>query len=248
MEFSKEFFDRIKASVLEAKKKNPGPYYAAFDADGTLWSCDAGETFFRYQIEKCNLKDLPSDPWGYYLEMKETDAPGSCLLLAQINKGQTEQQVRQWADACFREYKNFPFYKSKRELFDFLKINGIETFVVTASIKWAVEPAARALGLDNDHVIGVETVKKNGVLTEKGVEPLPYGPGKADAFLARTKGIHPILSAGNTISDAPLIDTSVGVKLAVASHEPGDTTHENEMLLKEHALTNGWLWHQYYKG
>jgi len=243
--FSDSLWTQIKSGV-EAGIRGPAPHYAVFDADGTLWPLDAGETFFKYQIAHSNLKNLPSDPWAHYWKMKDEDAAGSCLWLAQINKGIPVRQVRAWADECFKDTQQFPIHQSMHELVQWLLSLKIQVYIVTASIKWAVEPVARRLGLTNDHVIGIEVAEKNGVLTDVGILPLSYGEGKPEVFLNFTKNVKPILAAGNTLSDSFLVEIASHVNLAISSHLPGDHTHTSEMKMNELALHKKWLTHKFY--
>jgi hypothetical protein len=96
--FKKEVLESIKSKVLKAKEQNPGPHYAAFDADGTLWNSDLGEQFFQYQIDHCQLQSIKNrDPWHYYESTKSVDPVKAYLWLAQISKGISLTQVRSWA-------------------------------------------------------------------------------------------------------------------------------------------------------
>ena len=54
--FSEDLVKKLQQQVLDAKASFEGPYYAAFDADCTLWDRDLGEQFFQYQIDHCNLE------------------------------------------------------------------------------------------------------------------------------------------------------------------------------------------------
>src|SRR6185503_10886013 len=134
---------------------------------------------------------------------------------------------------------------SQIELLKFLRSHGVEIFVVTASIKWAVEPAALALGIDHDHVLGIETLSQDEVLSDQGIFPLSYGPGKADVLLKATRGVRPLLASGNTMSDVPLIELATHVPLAVASDEPGGLVFESERKLQELGLQRGWFCHRF---
>jgi len=247
-EFDDELFHQIKVLVKKAKQERPPPYYAAFDADGTLWSEDAGETFFKYQIAHCQLKGLPKDPWKHYHDLKEIDPPASCLWLAQINRGQSLEQVREWAQECYAPLKSsWPIYQSQKRLIEFLKQEGVQVFIVTASIKWAVEPLAELLGLDHHSVLGIEVTEEDDLLTAEGVYPLPYGDGKPKSLLKHVNSVNPIFAAGNTYSDSYLVKTATHAKLACMSAKPGEGNHETEEKMKELALSRQWLVHQFYK-
>ena len=62
----------------------------------------------------------------------------------------------------------------------------MQVFIVTASIKWAVEPGAEALGLSKDQVIGIETLVDHGLVTAKQHGFISYRDGKVQAWLGKS--------------------------------------------------------------
>ena len=244
-DFSPELWTQIEKEVDHFLKYQPGPHYAAFDADGTLWDIDAGETFFQHQITYSGLKNLPQDPWRHYHDWKESDTPSAYLWLAQISRGQTLSQVRQWARDCRDRQLPWPIFPAQKKLIHFLRAKGIRIFVITASIKWAVEPFAELLGLHYDDVLGVETVVENGIVTDRQKGLITWKEGKAQTLLERTQGIAPLLSCGNTMGDAALLDCSQLLKLAVCSSKEGDELFATELSLQQMARENNWLSHSF---
>lgn len=243
--FKVEIWNLIEREIENHLKNNGSPHYAAFDADGTLWNIDAGECFFQYQIDHSNLKNLPADPWKHYHEWKERDPATAYLWLAQINRGHTLSQVRYWAQQCLKSHPHWPIFTAQKNLIHWLKNKGIRVFVVTASIKWAVEPFAELLGLHYDDVIGVETKVENGVVTDKQNGFITWKGGKSQALLERTQGIAPLLCSGNTMGDASLIGCSQLIKLAVSSALQGEELFETELSLQKLARENNWLSHSF---
>ncbi len=234
--------DAIEAAARTAT----GPLYAAFDADGTLWDTDVGEAFFDYQIRCCGLEGLPSDPWRRYRDLKKTDPAAAYAWLAQINRGRTLAEVRAWAKDCVERQAPFPVFESQRELIGLLRRHGFEIFVVTASVKWAVEPAAALLGINPARVLGVTTEVVNGVVTDRATRPITWRQGKADALLAATRGVAPALCSGNTLGDIALLSAADRVRLAVSTQSaPGTGLFEEEERLREEAEAHGWLRHAF---
>ena len=92
-DFNPEFFDSLCKSIKAALDNGASPI-AAFDADGTLWSGDAGLDFYKYQIENNLLEGLPENPWESYLEYVEKKETEALFWLAQINKGHPITTVR----------------------------------------------------------------------------------------------------------------------------------------------------------
>lgn len=244
--FSPELLRELTETLERAAKEATGPLYAAFDADGTLWDTDAGEAFFDYEIHHCGLEGLPKDPWQNYNDLKKVDPTVGYVWLAQINRGRRLDEVRTWAKQCVEKQLPFPVFESQRQLISVLRRFGYEIFVVTASIKWAVEPAAALLGIDYDHVLGITTVVENGIVTDVPVQPITWRQGKADALLAATEGVRPILCSGNTLGDIALLATATQIQLAVSTQKtPNSGLFEEERKLREEATARGWLRHDF---
>ncbi len=245
-EFSPALCQHLSGSLAEiAKTANSGqqPLVAAFDADGTLWDTDIGEAFFDYQIHHCDLKGLPTDPWKYYLDTKKNDHIKAYVWLAQISEGHSLTQVRQWAKEAVMKRAHFPAFTSQKKLITELRGLGIEIYVVTASVKWAVEPAAELLGIDQNHVLGITTKVVNGIISSEPVLPITWRAGKAEALLAATGGVRPVFCAGNTYGDIALLESSSHLRLAVSTQIEANSLFEEERRLKEVAFQNGWLMH-----
>ena len=222
------------------------PIYAAFDADGTLWDTDLGENFFQYQIDQKQVP-LPEDPWGHYSALKQLngDPRDAYVWLAQINSGLPVSQVREWAQKAFESIQPKPIFSEQQQLINLLLEHRVQVFIVTASIKWAVEPGARALGLKDENVIGVETALKNGLITTEKVLPITYRQGKVEALLQKTSGIHPFLASGNSTGDIELLQSASHIRLAVSAASRDDKLFKTENELQRIAEKNSWWRHRF---
>lgn len=243
--FPDEYWTQIKLTLLNLKQEGK-PLVAAFDADGTLWDTDLGENFFQYQIDH-QLVPLPVDPWKHYLDSKKinNDPRDAYVWLAQINAGQTVEQVREWSQKAFDQIQPKPIFAEQKKLIDLLLEHGVKVYIVTASIRWAVEPGARALGLTNDNVIGIETELIGNVVSDKKVLPITYRQGKVDALMAKTNGISPFLSAGNTIGDYELLLAATHFKIAVSAASRDDRLFKSENDLQTMAIEKNWWRHRF---
>ena len=212
---------------------------AAFDADGTLWDMDMGEHFFQYQIDN-RLVALPADPWHHYHSLKKKSPPEAYLWLAQNNKGKSLGEVRRWAAEAVKEINEVPFYPEIRQLIQFLISKKVSVYVVTASIKWSVEPGARLLGVPFTHVLGVETeVDAEDLITDHQKGVVTYRHGKPEALLEATGGVRPFLCVGNTEGDQKLIEAATDFKLCVRSADEGSELGAAESKL--------WDWGQHHE-
>lgn len=238
-----EKMQAIQTRVREALKQGANPV-AAFDADGTLWKCDMGENFFQYKIEN-NLVQLPSDPWGEYNRMKQESHPAAYLWLAQILEGKDISEVRKWAKAALGKFQpEVPVFPWMKELISFLKAEGVKVHIVTASITWAVEPAAHLLGVAFEDVIGIETYVRGGSVTTEQKGPISYREGKVEALLARTAAKKPVLAAGNTLGDLALLESATHVQLVNVSDTKEEHNYGTEQELLAIGKKRGWFIHE----
>lgn len=228
-------------ALKEIRRKRPkGRAVAAFDADGTLWNTDLGEALFGYQI-KNKLVPLPPDPFEHYHKMKdEISKRAAYLWLAQVNKGVPIQTVREWAKRAVDEMQPIPFFSEQQKIIALLQELDVEIYIVTASIQWAVAPAAPLLGIAEDHVLGIETEVMNGIVTDKQKGLLTFREGKINALLERTKGVAPFFSAGNTEGDQFLLEGSSDLRLVVAAALEGSENYESERKMVAMAKDRGW--------
>ena len=219
---------------------------AAFDADGTLWDLDMGETFFQYLIDH-KLVSLPEDPWDHYETLKKDPAgpQKAYLWLAQILSGHELSQVREWALKAVNEISPLPIFPDQKKLIELFISRGIQVFIVTASVKWAVEPGAKLLGLNYDQVLGIETELVNGIVSNRQHGLITYRQGKVDALLKLTQGKKPFFSVGNTFGDLALLELSTDIKLAVTSTVPEDRLFRSEQELYQEAHRKGWPKHRF---
>lgn len=237
--------EKMNAFLDELEKNRPaGRAVAAFDADGTMWDTDLGEGLFLYQIEN-KLVPLPADPWEHYEWMKKNKGnPAAFLWLAQICNGYPLTQVHEWAEKAVAS-KPLPIYEEQMRILEKLKSLDVEIYIVTASIKWAVEPGAKRLGLRFDQVIGIETEVVEGIVTDKQKGVISYREGKPLALLEKTGGVKPYFAAGNTEGDKWLLESATKMRLVISSaHEK----HENwptESTMLAMAKAKGWHSHRY---
>lgn len=243
-EFNPALWARLCTELKTLAASRSEPKIAAFDADGTLWDADAGETFFAWQIRNCGL-DLPTDAWAHYRFLKSPDPRVAYAWLAQINAGRTLEQVRNWAKTCFAEHPDWPVFHSQKKLIDLLRSLGFEIYIVTASIKWAVEPVASLVGVDHDHVLGITTRIVDGLVTDEVVHPITWRQGKAEGLLAKTGGLKPALVSGNTYGDIALLETATHIQLAVSTQNEPCGLYDEEHKLAEEAVRRGWLRHRF---
>ncbi|KYG66887.1 haloacid dehalogenase [Bdellovibrio bacteriovorus] len=242
-DYSADIWNRINTTLDQVLKEDSSPI-AAFDADGTLWDIDLGETFFHYQIDN-KLVDLPKDAWNHYESMKAVDPKKAYLWLAQICKGQTLEQVHSWAREGVSKAAPVPIFIEQKRLIDLFLSKGVRVFVVTASVKWAVEPGAEMLGLKKENVIGIETHVDGGIVTDRQKGLITYREGKVSALLEHTGGKKPFFASGNTMGDYQLLQSATHLSLAVSAASRDDKLFKTEQELQDNAVKHGWQSHRF---
>lgn len=243
--FSPQFWELLSKALDQELKTNSNPV-AAFDADGTLWDIDLGETFFKWQIANSGLPHLPADPWKYYCDWKNSGDPRPAYLwLAQINQDQQFEQVQAWAEAAVKAHEPLPIFPDQMKLIAWLLERNVQVYIITASIKWAVEPGVLRLGLKHDNVLGVATKVEDGVVTDIQDGLITYREGKPTALSERTSGRKPFFACGNTMGDLALLESATRLQMAVGAARPEQELFETEENLRLEAKSRGWLVHQF---
>jgi HAD superfamily phosphoserine phosphatase-like hydrolase len=240
--YSENFFNELDELI----KNQTQPLFAAFDADGTLWSNDMGEEFFKWEIQTGVLQSvfskLPKDPWRFYRDEKEQGDPRKAYLwLAQIHQGLPLATVQKWAQDFLKTFTPVPLFNEQRKLISFLNQRNVKVFVVTASIKWSVEPGAALYGIPAEQVLGVRTQVKNGLITDIQEGEITWKKGKAIELLNFTMGVKPILCSGNSMGDLDLMETASHYSIAINSANDKHENYATEMELKALGSKRGWM-------
>lgn len=242
--FPEQKLQQIIKDIDKALEAGAHPI-AAFDADGTLWNTDIGEDFFEYQIKQ-NILELPDNPVGHYKKLYKENTPNALKWLADINCDQNINDVKKWAGEAVSVRGDLPLFPAQQHIVEHLHKKGVEVFVVTASIKWAVEPAAKYYGIDDDHVIGITTKIVNQKVTKELEGPLTWREGKVTALLEKTQGKKPFFTSGNTEGDLYLLKASSHLRLVHAAAESGSDLYTTEQFMVELAKKEEWHYHSYY--
>lgn len=172
---------------------------AAFDADGTLWADDIGESFLR-ELEREAL--LPAGSWRRYEERLARDPVDAYGWAVTAMAGLEERLVRERAAAFFRDHFARRLFPAMRELVEALVAAEVRVAIVSASNRWLIEAAAARLGVP--HAIGIAVEVEGGRLTGRPVRPLPVDRGKVEWARALLGG-PPALAVGNGAIDRALL-------------------------------------------
>ena len=187
------------------------PRVAAFDCDGTLWSGDAGERFFDWEINQGIVPAAVGEAMrARYLEYNagQVSEEAMCGEMVTMHKGMTEAAMMK-AASDFME-QSFPgrIFPEMQELVSRLQKNGCDVWAVSSSNEWLIRVGMRAFGIAEDHILATKVPLENGLISDR-LTCVPSGPGKPQVL---REVIHKPIDAafGNSRWDAEM--------LAIAKH------------------------------
>jgi phosphoserine phosphatase len=213
---------------------NLNPNVATFDCDGTLWSGDAGEGFFSWEL-KNGLVSEEIVRWARarYAEYKAGKVAEDvmCGEMVTMHRGLREEVVQQACDAYFPEAIGRNIFPEMRELVQRLQASGCNVWAVSSSNQWIIRSAMRDFGIPQNRILAAETAVEKGTITDRLIR-VPSGPGKPEAIRSVLKSA-PDCAFGNAIWDREMLGMS---RRAFAINPNPD--------LKEIAVINGWTVYQ----
>ncbi len=166
-------------SVVELK-----PRVAAFDCDGTLWSGDAGETFFAWEIKKGLVTaEVAQAMRVRYAEYKagKVSEEDMCGEMVTMHEGLSEAAMMEAAG----EFMTYAFpghiFPEMRELVQRLHENGCEIWAVSSSNEWVIRAGMQQFGITADRILAAKVELENDFVTNRLVR-IPSGPGKPKAL------------------------------------------------------------------
>ena len=182
------------------------PKLAAFDCDGTLWSGDAGEGFFRWELNRGviseDTKRWVMDRYVDYQAGKVSE-DDMCAEMATINAGLSETEVRQASREYFDESIAAHIFPEMQLLVRRLKEQGCEIWAVSSTSEWVIREAMAYFDIPAAKILAVAVEIENGRLTDKLIR-IPSGPGKATAIREVVRRT-PDASFGNSRWDTEML-------------------------------------------
>lgn len=226
-ETPEEIICRIKA----ARDERDGGALA-FDGDGTLWSGDVGDDFFRgflaqERIETPAAYGMRALARAFGMEDRGSiSALAHDLFEAYLAGRVPEERVYEWVTcACAgwardevlalaratveHDALGSRVQRESARVLAWARSAGIEVFVVSASPRVIVEEAARTLGVDEAHVLAATPLYDGRVMRAAVDLPIPYGVGKVTRLRERLGG-RPLYAAfGDNAFDIPLLSAAL---------------------------------------
>ena len=165
------------------------PRVAAFDCDGTLWSGDAGERFFDWEIKTALVSpEVARAMRARYLEYKagKVTEEDMCGEMVSMHQGLSEtammEAARQFMSSAFPG-RVFP---EMQELVRKLHEQGCEIWAVSSSNEWIIRAGLEQFGIHPDRILAAKADMQGELVTDRLVR-IPSGPGKPKALREMVK-------------------------------------------------------------
>src|SRR5271155_1696822 len=164
------------------------PRIATFDCDGTLWSGDAGEGFFSWEMEHGLVSEQVAQ-WARarYAAYKSGQVAEDvmCGEMVSMHRGLREDLVQQACDDYFVKAIAPNIFPEMRELVERLRLSGsasgCDVWAVSSSSQWIIRSGMRYFGIPQNRILAAEVAVENGIITDHLIR-VPSGPGKVEAI------------------------------------------------------------------
>ena len=160
------------------------PRVAAFDCDGTLWSGDAGETFFDWEIKRGVVSaDVARAMRARYAEYKtgKVSEEEMCGEMVTMHKGLSESAVMDAATEFMTNHFPGRVFPELKQLVHQLREQGSEIWAVSSSNEWVIRAGIKQFDIPESRILAARVELDKGIVTDKLVR-VPSGPGKPEAL------------------------------------------------------------------
>jgi HAD superfamily phosphoserine phosphatase-like hydrolase len=209
-------------------KLHPG--LAVFDCDGTLWSGDAGEGFFSWEMKRGLVSQQVADAArARYAEYRlgKVSEDDMCGEMVTINKGLREADVIRAAEEYFNSNIAANIFPELKELIRRLRQSGCDVWAVSSTCDWVIESAMKHFDIPANRVLAATVEIENGIVADRLIR-VPSGEGKPKAIREVIRR-EPDVVFGNSRWDAAM--------LAIAKHAFAVNPNPD---LEEMAQKNHW--------
>ncbi len=192
---------RFLDSVLRLK-----PLVAAFDCDGTLWSGDAGETFFDWEIKKGMVSaEVAASIRARYADYRagKVSEDDMCGEMVTMHRGLRESALMDAAEEFFNHAFPGKIFPEMRELVQRLQKAGCDVWAVSSSNEWVIRAGMRHFGIPENRILATADETQNGIITDRLIR-IPSGAGKPRALREVVKK-HVDAAFGNSRWDAEML-------------------------------------------
>ena len=210
------------------------PTLAVFDCDGTLWSGDAGEGFFDWELKNGILSDeIVRWARARYADYRagKVSEDDMCGEMVTLHKGLRESELLRLSREYFEQNFVTRIFPEMRRLISELQNHGCDVWAVSSTNEWMIREAMKHFGIPDAKVIAAAVEIENGIITDRLIR-VPSGIGKPRAILELI-GRPPDAAFGNSRWDAEMLRIA---RYAVAVNPNPDL----EQLAREREWTVYW--------
>ncbi len=203
---------------------------AVFDCDGTLWSGDAGEGFFRWELQRDvvaeNVAQRIKARHREYLAGRVSEED-MCGEMVTMHAGLQESRLRELSTEFFSENFTTRIFPEMRSLVSKLQDSGCEVWAVSSTNEWVIEAGMAQFAVPKSRILAATCVIDDGIVTDRLIR-VPSGAGKTKA-IDEVIGRTPDAVFGNSRWDADMLTIA---KRAFAVNPNSD--------LEQTARASGW--------
>jgi phosphoserine phosphatase len=160
------------------------PRVAAFDCDGTLWSGDAGETFFAWEMKRGIVSaDVGESMRARYAEYKagKVSEEDMCGEMVTMHQGLSDADMMKAATEFMTTAFPGRIFPEMLELVRRLHDTGCEIWAVSSSNEWVIRAGMEQFAIPADRILAAKVHLDGGKVTDRLVR-IPSGPGKPMAL------------------------------------------------------------------
>jgi phosphoserine phosphatase len=180
---------------------------AAFDCDGTLWSGDAGERFFDWELREGDIVsaalDRPMRERYAAYKRGEVDETTMCGEMVTMHQGVAEEKLMGAAIRFFEQFFVEQIFPEMRELVRRLHENHCEVWAVSSSNEWVIRAGMKYFGIPESRILAAKVEVDDGRATDRLIR-VPSGTGKPEA-LREVVGEEIDAAFGNSRWDAEML-------------------------------------------
>jgi HAD superfamily phosphoserine phosphatase-like hydrolase len=183
------------------------PKLAVFDCDGTLWSGDAGETFFDWELKQGLLPDEIARwarPRYAYYKAGNVAEDTMCGQMVTMHRGVSEAALEQAATQFFNENFVSRIFPEMRDLVQRLQSQGCDVWAVSSTNEWVIRAAMKHFGIDPKKILAAAVEIEDGRITDRLLR-VPSGEGKPRAIRDVIRKT-PDAAFGNSRWDAEMLE------------------------------------------
>lgn len=182
------------------------PTLAVFDCDGTLWSGDAGEGFFDWEL-KGGVVSPDVVRWARtrYAEYRagKVSEDDMCGEMVTLHRGLREDDVLSLSKQFFDKYFLRNIFPEMQRLVSELQKAECDVWAVSSTNEWVIREAMKHFGIPREKVLAAAVQIENGIISDRLVR-VPSGLGKPKAIL-EVVGRPPDAAFGNSRWDTEML-------------------------------------------